>query len=223
MKPGGDDRVRSDLRARTHTPDLFEAEIELEDGDYSHLDDNDLRDEVQGELSAIDAELLAADEQRGRKGVFSREKADWVTIRVPPHALQTLTDAGVPYDERQAFTGSFGLGAGGESGTSTAREDLPGYDCMRAYGKEACGWDCQTAYGDVKCAQSPGGVCEVAFGEITCTGAGGYPNGPQSECVTAYGRTACGWDCKTAYGEVKCAQSPHGRCEAKFGDITCTP
>ncbi|WP_224367811.1 hypothetical protein [Hyalangium versicolor] len=44
---------------------------------------------------------------------------------------------------------------------------------------------------------------------------------PQAECKTAYGKTVCGYDCKAAFGEVKCAQTPHGICEAAYDRLVC--
>ena len=43
----------------------------------------------------------------------------------------------------------------------------------------------------------------------------------EPDCVSAFGKTACGYDCVTAFGEIKCAQTPEGKCEAAFGEITC--
>lgn len=45
--------------------------------------------------------------------------------------------------------------------------------------------------------------------------------GKQASCVTSFGKTACGFDCKAAYGEIKCAQTAQGTCSASFGTITC--
>lgn len=47
--------------------------------------------------------------------------------------------------------------------------------------------------------------------------------GPEAECRTAFGKTACGYDCTVAFGDVKCAGSPGGRCKVAFGEITCSP
>src|SRR5262245_39275451 len=48
----------------------------------------------------------------------------------------------------------------------------------------------------------------------------GPPPG-QAECKSAFGKTACGFSCVAAYGDVKCAQTPEGRCQAAYGEITC--
>lgn len=105
--------------------------------------------------------------------------------------------------------------------------------CVSAYGKTACGYNCVAAYGDVKCADWSGGTCEAAFGTITC----GPPaptvvhtrrphysaSSEEAKCLSAFGKTACGWDCKAAFGDVKCADWPGGACEAAFGQVVCGP
>jgi len=119
---------------------------------------------------------------------------------------------------------------------------LPAADCVSAYGETACGWSCTAAYGEVRCARTPYGLCEAAYGEITCwdppgAGAAASPHSghghsrhqsaavseawPPSTCESAYGLTACGWDCTAAYGQVRCARTPQGRCEAAYGEVTC--
>lgn len=118
----------------------------------------------------------------------------------------------------------------------------PASDCLSAYGKTACGYDCEAAYGDVKCAATPQGTCKAAYGEVTCfdptpqpvvvvVAPSGYPRGSYtvspvaptvaSDCVSAYGQTACGYQCVQAYGEVKCAQTPVGACTSAYGQVMC--
>jgi len=46
---------------------------------------------------------------------------------------------------------------------------------------------------------------------------------PQQECKSAYGKTACGYDCVAAYGDVQCAAAPWGACESAYGKIVCGP
>lgn len=50
-------------------------------------------------------------------------------------------------------------------------------------------------------------TCKLAFAEPTC--------------ITNYGRTVCGYDCKADYGEVKCAQTPNGACTSNYGQVYC--
>ena len=40
-------------------------------------------------------------------------------------------------------------------------------------------------------------------------------------CYAAYGQTACGYDCTAGYGQLRCAQTPAGRCTAAYGSVTC--
>jgi hypothetical protein len=44
---------------------------------------------------------------------------------------------------------------------------------------------------------------------------------PGAACKSAFGKTACGYGCVAAYGDVKCAQTPEGRCQVAYGEITC--
>jgi hypothetical protein len=46
---------------------------------------------------------------------------------------------------------------------------------------------------------------------------------PASRCLSAFGETACGWDCVAAFGQVRCADWPYGACFAAFGDVVCGP
>lgn len=43
----------------------------------------------------------------------------------------------------------------------------------------------------------------------------------EPQCVSAYGRTACGFSCVAAYGVVRCADTSAGRCEAAYGKVEC--
>ncbi len=107
----------------------------------------------------------------------------------------------------------------------------PDAECKSAFGKTVCGFGCVAAYGEVKCAQTPEGRCQAAYGEITCWDPEQRPGpghrrhdrevGPGATCQNAYGKTACGFDCKTAFGEIKCAQTPLGVCHAAYGKLVC--
>jgi hypothetical protein len=46
---------------------------------------------------------------------------------------------------------------------------------------------------------------------------------PESVCLTQFGQTACGYDCKAAYGQVRCAQTAYGSCHAAYGQVGCGP
>ncbi|MBT8496501.1 MAG: hypothetical protein KJO07_25865, partial [Deltaproteobacteria bacterium] len=43
----------------------------------------------------------------------------------------------------------------------------------------------------------------------------------RASCVNAYGKTACGFDCKAAYGKVRCAETRFGVCAAAYGRVRC--
>ncbi len=43
----------------------------------------------------------------------------------------------------------------------------------------------------------------------------------QATCQSAYGQTACGYNCVAAYGTIKCSQVPEGSCAAAYGQVTC--
>jgi len=111
----------------------------------------------------------------------------------------------------------------------------PPAECKSAYGKTECGYGCVAAYGEVRCAKTPEGRCQAAYGEVTCWDP--EDDGPRREpdrrhgrrdalpdgakCESAYGQTACGFDCVAAYGEVKCAQSAMGVCASAYGKVLC--
>jgi hypothetical protein len=43
----------------------------------------------------------------------------------------------------------------------------------------------------------------------------------ERECISAYGKEACGYGCVQAYGEVKCAARPGDSCLESYGKIVC--
>lgn len=104
--------------------------------------------------------------------------------------------------------------------------DAPPQECKSAYGKTVCGYHCQAAFGDVRCARTHKGACEVAFGKITCDDPPRWvvlaPDAPAMSCLTAYGKTACGYSCQAGYGDVRCARTPDGVCQASFGKVACS-
>lgn len=46
---------------------------------------------------------------------------------------------------------------------------------------------------------------------------------PKGECLEAYGKVGCGYNCVEAYGNIKCADWPGGVCKEAYGQITCGP
>lgn len=99
---------------------------------------------------------------------------------------------------------------------------MPQASCKSAYGDVACGYDCKAGYGMVRCSSHPDGVCHVANGAVRCSNPIVLQQGPEQACKSAYGNTACGYDCKAAYGMVRCAATPDGRCQAAHGKVTCS-
>lgn len=101
-------------------------------------------------------------------------------------------------------------------------ESPPPITCVTGSGTGACGYDCKNAYGQVKCAKTPWGRCEASYGALTCSDPATPPRTEgRMDCVSAYGKQACGFDCKAAYGEVACAKTEWGRCIAAYGQVTC--
>ena len=44
---------------------------------------------------------------------------------------------------------------------------------------------------------------------------------PESECLSANGRTACGYACRSTGRDAKCAQTPFGLCTVLQGEVHC--
>lgn len=42
-----------------------------------------------------------------------------------------------------------------------------------------------------------------------------------SECKSAFGKTACGFHCTAGFGDVDCAETYAGACLAAFGEVRC--
>jgi hypothetical protein len=91
-------------------------------------------------------------------------------------------------------------------------------ECKAVRGEVACGFNCLVTQGKVACAKTPYGVCREHFDELTCW------DPPEStihehgaelarpSCLTASTAIGCGYDCKSSRAEVRCAQTPRGRC-----------
>lgn len=99
--------------------------------------------------------------------------------------------------------------------------------CMTFYGKTACGYRCQASNDQVACAQTPDGVCVAVLGVVTCWDPPEWVRAhyagavPRPECLTRYGKTACGYHCEAHDGEVACAQSPDGICRTSVAELVC--
>ena len=106
--------------------------------------------------------------------------------------------------------------------------------CVRTHGHLVCGFGCAEARGQARCSTLPGGRCWAERGHVRCSEddeAGAPPPGPfvppyppyhpRGMCLTRYGQTICGFDCRAAYGQVDCAKTPSGVCAAAFGRVVC--
>lgn len=104
----------------------------------------------------------------------------------------------------------------------------PQMQCASGFGQVACGYNCVSGFGEVKCAEVPNGRCEAAYGKVTCFDPKQDEQDPkphldaQAECLSRYGKSACGYGCVAAYGEIKCANNPNGTCTAAYGEIVCS-
>jgi hypothetical protein len=100
-------------------------------------------------------------------------------------------------------------------------------ECKEVGGEVACGFRCLVALGKVACAQTPYGVCREHFGELKCwdppeSAIHEYGSEiPRPACHTASTALACGYDCKMTRTEVKCAQTPRGRCTKEEFRLEC--
>lgn len=41
------------------------------------------------------------------------------------------------------------------------------------------------------------------------------------QCLEAFGKKSCGYNCVSGFGQVKCADNPEKKCLAAFGKIKC--
>jgi hypothetical protein len=100
-------------------------------------------------------------------------------------------------------------------------------ECKAVRGEVACGFNCLVSQGRVACAKTPYGVCREHFHELTCWDppeATLHEFGrelPRPTCQTASTAIACGYDCKVNPAEVRCAQTPRGRCVKDAFTLEC--
>lgn len=100
-------------------------------------------------------------------------------------------------------------------------------ECNAVRGEVACGFRCLVTKGKVACAQTPYGVCREHFGELKCWDppeSAIHEQGAELQrpaCLTASTAQACGYDCKASRTEVKCAQTPRGRCVKEDFRLEC--
>ncbi len=100
-------------------------------------------------------------------------------------------------------------------------------ECKEVRGQVACGFNCLVTQGKVACARTPYGVCREHFQELTCWDppeATIHEFGtelPRPACLSDSTALACGYDCKSSRAEVRCAQTPRGRCVKDGVQLDC--
>lgn len=99
--------------------------------------------------------------------------------------------------------------------------------CISKWGRTVCGFDCKAKFGRVKCAKTPQGRCTVQHGVVKCWDPQGAsnqrrPSKDKARCLSAYGKTDCGYGCAKAYRTLRCAQTPGARCYKDKGRLRCT-
>jgi hypothetical protein len=50
---------------------------------------------------------------------------------------------------------------------------------------------------------------------------GASSSADDTECKTAFGKTACGFHCTAGFSDVQCSETPSGACIAGFGRLMC--
>ncbi len=103
-----------------------------------------------------------------------------------------------------------------------------GHGCISKWGRTVCGYDCKAKLGRIRCAQTPQGTCVVTHGVVRCwdppksTTTKRQPPQQRARCLSAHGKTVCGYGCKKAFGQLRCSQQIGGRCWKSHGRIACT-
>lgn len=103
----------------------------------------------------------------------------------------------------------------------------PAPSCEAREGKVACGYACVAGGGSIACARTPAGACIERGGKTSCfdpparalcaAGAGIA----KPACSAEAGKLACGYGCLYSSGELRCAQTPGGKCSAQSGGPQC--
>jgi hypothetical protein len=103
----------------------------------------------------------------------------------------------------------------------------PAPSCEARDGKVVCGYGCGYGGGEVQCAKTPAGACIERGGKVSCMDppgralcAGGTTMA-KATCKAEAGKLACGYDCQSFGGDLKCAQTPAGKCTATASGTTC--
>lgn len=66
-----------------------------------------------------------------------------------------------------------------------------------------------------------GTTAPVVVAAIAGNGGGVVVAGPPPRCIEAYGKRACGYDCKEAYGNLACGRTPDENCVEAYGKLRC--
>jgi hypothetical protein len=99
--------------------------------------------------------------------------------------------------------------------------------CITEYGQTVCGYSCKAKAQQVKCAQTPDGICETIGGEVVCWDPAGDIRQrfgsqiPKPQCIREYGKTACGYECLARHNQVRCTETPAGKCRLDGETVVC--
>jgi hypothetical protein len=105
--------------------------------------------------------------------------------------------------------------------------NAPKPSCESREGKTVCGYGCVSGGGNIACARTPAGSCIERGGQTACFDpparalCAGGANIQKPTCTAETGKLSCGYDCKVTGGDVKCAQTPAGKCTATAAGTTC--
>jgi hypothetical protein len=103
----------------------------------------------------------------------------------------------------------------------------PAPSCESREGKTVCGYGCVAGGGEIACAKTPAGACIERGGKTACFDPPGRtlcaagPSIAKVTCSAEGGKLACGYGCQAFSGDLKCAQTPAGKCTATSGGTTC--
>ena len=107
------------------------------------------------------------------------------------------------------------------------RGAVPRPKCLSRAGRTICGYHCQANDADVACADTPDGICTSNHNGITCWDppssayCADQTKLPRPKCVLYQEQTACGYACETRSGQVRCAETPGGKCTAEHDEVVC--
>lgn len=107
------------------------------------------------------------------------------------------------------------------------RRALPRPECRTMLGQVACGYNCVSVLGQVRCAQTPVGVCAASTTKVQCFDppwqvyARYGLAAPAPQCLANVEQIACGYACTSTIKDLRCAQTPAGRCQRFDGQVTC--